>query len=97
VGLPGAGRTDQGDVGLLDSYIVQVGVGDDGVEGVFVPGIDEALEVVRYAKGKPPFCDVLPDYMLVEVGNQGLGGWDRSEEDFLGRSPRRWGWLGGLS
>ena len=41
-----------------------------------IPGIDETLEVVGDAEGEPPLGDVLPNHVLVEVGDQGLGGWD---------------------
>ena len=64
-----------------------------------IPGIDEPLEVVADAEGEPPLGDVLPDDVLVQVGDQGLGGRDRGEEGFLRRSLRRrggfgdgWGW-----
>ena len=46
VGLPRTRGTDQEDVGLLDSHIVQVGVGDDRIGSASIPGIDESLEVV---------------------------------------------------
>jgi len=32
----------------------------------------------------------LPDDILVQVGNQGLGRWDRGEKSFLGRALREW-------
>ena len=83
MGLARAGRTDQQDVGLLDSHILQVGVGDDRVGSVTIPGIDETLEVVGDAEGEPSLGDVLPNHELVEVGDQGLGSRDRGEECFL--------------
>ena len=83
MGLPTAGRTDQEDVGLLHDHIPKVGIGDDGIGSVSIPGIDETLEMVRHAEGEPPLGDVLPDHELVEVGDQGLGRRDRGEEGFL--------------
>src|SRR5271157_1381965 len=78
---------------MLDFSIVQVKVGDDRIGSVTIPGIDDPLEMVGDAEGEPPLGDVLTDNMLVQVGNQAFGGWDRGEEDFLGRSLRRRGWL----
>ena len=63
------------------------------IGSVPIPGIDETLEVVGDAKGEAPLGDVLPDHVLVQVGDQGLGGWDRGETGFLGGSLRRRGWL----
>ncbi len=76
MGLARAGRTDEEDVGLLDSHIVQVGVGDDGIGSIPIPGIDDPLEVVRDAEGEPPLGDGLTDHELVQVGDQGLGSGD---------------------
>ena len=45
-----------------------------------IPGIDETLVVIGDAQGEPPLGDVLPDNILVEVGDQGLGGRDRGED-----------------
>ena len=81
--LARARRSDQKDVALLNSHIVQVGVGDDGIGSATIPGIDDPLVVVADAKCEPPLGDVLPDNMLVEVGDQGLGRRDRGEECFL--------------
>jgi hypothetical protein len=52
--------------------------------------------VIRHAQGEPSFCDGLPDHELVQVGDNGSGGWDRGEESFLGRAlgRRRWLWNG---
>jgi len=47
--LARAGRTGQQDVGLLDSPITEVGVGDDWIWSATIPAIDEALEVVADA------------------------------------------------
>ena len=58
---------------------MQVGVGDDRIGSVPVPGIDDPLEMVADAEGEPPLGDVLPDHELVQVGDQGLGGRDRGE------------------
>ena len=73
MGLARAGRTDQEDVGLLHRPHPGVGVGDDGIGSVTIPGIDETLEVVGDAEGEAPLGDGLTDDELVEVGNQGLG------------------------
>ena len=64
-------------------HILQIGIGDDRIGSVTIPGIDETLEVVGDAEGEPPLGDVLPDNELVEVGDQGLGRGDRGEECFL--------------
>ena len=93
MGLARAGRTDQEDVGLLHDHIPEVGVGDDRIGSVTIPGIDEPLEVVADAEGEASLGDVLPDHELVQVGDQGLGGGDRGEEGFLRGSLRRRGWL----
>ena len=79
MGLARAGRSDKQDVGLLHDYISEVGIGDDRIGSVFVPGIHETFEVVADAQGEPPLGDVLPDDELIEVGDQGLGRWDRGE------------------
>jgi hypothetical protein len=65
---------------LLDSYIVRINVGDDRVGIVSVPGIDEALEVIRDAEGEPPLGD----------SHAGRGGRPRS----WGKERRRGGLLG---
>ena len=48
-----------------------------------IPGIDETLEMVADAEGEPPLGDVLPNHILVKVGDQGLGRRDRGEECLL--------------
>ena len=58
-----------------------------------IPGIDDPLEVVAHAQGEASLGDGLTDDELVQVGNQGLGGWDRGETGFLGGSLRGRGWL----
>ena len=91
MGLARAAGTDEQDVGLLNDHIPEIGVGDDGVEGVLVPGIDETFEVVGDAQGEPPLGDVLPDHALIEVGDYGLGRWDRGGESLPG-----WSYGGGV-
>ena len=77
MGLPRAGRSDQEDVALLDSHIVQIRIGDDRIRSAPIPAIDETLEMIRDTQGEASLGDVLPDDVLVEVGKQGLGGRDR--------------------
>ena len=93
MGLARAGWTDEQNVGLLDSHIVQVGVGDDGIRIAPFPAIDEALEVVGDAQGEPPLGDVLPDHELVKVGDQGLRGRNRGGPSLPGKAVRGRGWL----
>jgi len=88
MGLARAGSTDQEDVALFDSHIVQVGVGDDGIGGITIPCIDEPLEVVADAQGEASLGDSLSDHELVEVGDQGLGGRNDGESCLTGGSLR---------
>jgi hypothetical protein len=37
-----------------------------------IPGVHEPLEMIRYGEGKPSLGDILPDHVLVEMGNKGL-------------------------
>ncbi len=76
MGLPAARGTDEQDVGLLHEDIPKIGVDDDRIGSFFVPRIDEALVVVGYTQGEPSLGDVLPNDMLVQVGDQGFGRWD---------------------
>ncbi len=80
MGLARARRTDEQDVRLLDPHILQIGIGDDRVRRTTIPGIYETLAVIRHAQGEPPLGDVLPNHELVQVGDDGSGGWDRGEE-----------------
>jgi hypothetical protein len=91
MGLARAAGTDEQDVGLLHDHIPEIGVGDDGVGGVFVPGIDESLEMVGDAKGEASLGDLLTDDELIEVGDYGLGRWDRGGESLAG-----WSYGGGV-
>ena len=75
--------TDEQDVGLLHDHIPKVGVGDDRIRSATIPDIDETLVVVGNTKSKSSLGDSLPDHKLVQVGDQGLGRWDRGEESFL--------------
>ena len=93
MGLARAGRTNQQDVGLLHDHIPEIGVGDDRIGSIPIPGIDDPLEVVADAEGEAFLGDVLPNHVLVQVGNQGLGGWDRGETGIFRWSLRRRGWL----
>ena len=66
---------------------MQVGVGDDGIGSVTIPGIDDPLEVVGHAEGEASLGDGLPDHELVQVGDQGLGhGIEARSASFDGRS-----------
>ena len=73
MGLARPGRTNQQDVALLNSHIVQVGIGDDGIRGGPIPAIDETFEVVADAQGEASLGDGLPDDELIEVGDRVLG------------------------
>ena len=87
MGLARAGRTDQQDVGLLDSHIPQIGVGDDRVGGVLSQVSTNRLKWFGDAKGEPPLGDILPNHELVQVGNQDLGGGiEARRASFEGRS-----------
>jgi hypothetical protein len=57
-------------------HIVQVRVGDDRIRSAPFPAIHETLEVVADAQGEPPLGNVLPNHVLVEMGDQGLGSGD---------------------
>ena len=50
----------------------------------------------RHTEGEPPLGDSLPDDVLVQVGDQDLGGGDRCQKGFLGRAlwGRDWLWNG---
>jgi hypothetical protein len=74
--LAAAGRTDEQDVGLLDSYIVQVGICDDRIGTVTVPGVYEPLEVAGDAQGEPPLGEILSDDELIEVTDDAFGSGD---------------------
>lgn len=68
-------------------------IGDDRIGSATVQGIDETLEVYRYAESEASLGDVLPNRMLVQVSDQGLEGGDRGEECFLRGSLGSWGGL----
>ena len=69
-------------------HIPEVGVGDDRIGSVTVPGIDETLEVVGDAEGEPPLGDFLPDDDTGRGGQPGTWGMGstRGVPHFEGRS-----------
>ena len=87
VGLARAGRSDQEDVALLHDHIPEIGIGDDGIGSITIPGIDDPLEVVGDAQGEPPLGNVLPDHELVRWATRVLGvGIDAKRASLEGRS-----------